>query len=190
MSVLALRQRLMIGLALAVLMAITRGQHFASLDALPSASWAVFFLAGVYLRAGWGFAALFVEASLLDLAALQGGQVTDWCLSPAYWALLPAYACLWGAGRLFAQLARGEARDLLRLAALVCGAALCAYLISGGGFYFLSGHYPQADLAGFVTRIASYYPRQLGNLALYLVAAAILHLSLGLLALQRREALG
>ena len=35
---------------LVALMMLTRGQHFASLDALPSASWAVFFLAGVLVR--------------------------------------------------------------------------------------------------------------------------------------------
>ena len=42
------RTQLLIGLALALLMAMTRGQHFATLN-LPSASWAVFFLAGVLL---------------------------------------------------------------------------------------------------------------------------------------------
>ena len=40
------RAQLAVGIALAVLMAMTRGQHFASVN-LPSASWAVFFLAGV-----------------------------------------------------------------------------------------------------------------------------------------------
>jgi hypothetical protein len=47
------------GIALAALMICTRGQHFVSVNALPSASWAVFFLAGVMLRPTCIFAALF-----------------------------------------------------------------------------------------------------------------------------------
>ena len=39
---LAPRYQLLVGLALAALLAMTRGQHFASVN-LPSASWAVFF---------------------------------------------------------------------------------------------------------------------------------------------------
>ena len=50
---LSTRNQLLIGLALAVLMAITRGHHFATVN-LPSASWAVFFLAGVLLKPRWG----------------------------------------------------------------------------------------------------------------------------------------
>ena len=37
-----------IGSGLVLLMILTRGQHFASVDALPSASWAIFFLAAMY----------------------------------------------------------------------------------------------------------------------------------------------
>ena len=49
MPVLSTRTQVLIGIALALLLAITRGNHFATLN-LPSASWAVFFLAGVLLR--------------------------------------------------------------------------------------------------------------------------------------------
>src|SRR5690554_3136356 len=45
-------------LGLAVLMAATRSHHFASVTHLPDASWAVFFLAGFYLRPLWVFPAL------------------------------------------------------------------------------------------------------------------------------------
>ena len=53
------------GLLLAALMVCTRGQHVASLDGLPSASWAVFFLAGALLRPVWMLPLLFGLASAL-----------------------------------------------------------------------------------------------------------------------------
>ncbi|HNI65868.1 MAG TPA: hypothetical protein PLK97_09005, partial [Pseudomonadales bacterium] len=52
----------LIGLTLALLMAATRSQHFASLETLPSASWAVFFLAGLYLTPRWAVVGLLAEA--------------------------------------------------------------------------------------------------------------------------------
>lgn len=158
--------------ALALLMTATRGQHFASIDALPSASWAVFFLAGVLLRPLWVFGALFALASVLDVSAMQSGSIRDWCLSPAYWVLLPAYASLWGAGRLYARLHRERLQTLAPLAAYLALGALLAYSCSGGGFYFFSGHYQAPTLAGFGARVLEYYPRGLGALTLYVGIAA------------------
>src|SRR5688572_25707798 len=97
------RYQIAIGVVLAALMIATRGQHFPDIkQALPSASWAVFFLAGVYLRALWVPVAFFVMASLLDFAAINWQGVSDYCVSPTYVALIPAYAALWLGGRWFA----------------------------------------------------------------------------------------
>lgn len=72
-------------------MVCTRGAHFASVDALPSASLAVFFLTGALLRSWWMLPLLFGIAALRDLIGLALGSSSDWCMSPAYWALaLPA----------------------------------------------------------------------------------------------------
>ncbi|SDY64074.1 hypothetical protein SAMN04487939_104204 [Lysobacter sp. yr284] len=157
-------------LALAALMVCTRGQHFATVDALPSASWAVFFLAGALLRPAWLFAALFVLSSLLDLASLALGRVTDWCLSPAYWALALAYGALWWGGRIYARMHRDRLASVPMLALTLLATSVVAYLISKGGFYFLSGRYPDASWAGFLERIPHYYPRALGTLAGYVGA--------------------
>ena len=168
--------------ALALLMIATRGQHFASVDALPSASWAVFFLAGLFFRPLWGFAALFALATVLDLASLKNGTVTQWCLSPAYWALLPAYGSLWFAGRLYSSIHRDELRTLLPLASTLAASGFVAYLCSGGGFYFFSGHYPDASLAEFAARIAQYYPHSTSVMAGYVIVAAVVYATLRLLA--------
>ncbi|MFC0711104.1 hypothetical protein [Azorhizophilus paspali] len=171
------RGQLIVGVALALLMAMTRGHHFATLN-LPSSSWAVFFLAGVLLRPRWAFPALFLEASLLDFAAIGWMGVSDWCLSPAYWLLVPAYGSLWLGGRIFAALQRDSLDKLDSLAglslAVVCSAFVC-YLFSGGGFYFFSGRYAEPTFAGFVQRLITYYPRNLAGLALYVGLAALLY---------------
>ena len=181
MSVLSTRTQLLVGLALAALLAMTRGQHFASVDHLPSASWAVFFLAGLLLRLRWAFPALFLEAVALDFAALWSGAVSDWCLSPAYWLLVPAYGALWFGGRLCAARPAQGLTRLALLAATLLVSAFLAHLISSGGFYFFSGRYPEPTLAAFVERIGWYFPRSLANLALYVSLAAILQLGLSAL---------
>lgn len=174
MPVLSSRQQLIIGLALALLMAVTRGQHFATVN-LPSASWAVFFLAGVLLRPRWVFPALFGLAAALDFSMVASGTVGDWCTSPAYWVLVPAYGALWFGGRLYAGWHRDELSSLVTLALTVLVAAFVCHLLSSGGFYFLSGRYPEPTLAGFLPRIGYYYPRFLANLALYVGVAAVLY---------------
>ncbi|WP_421683821.1 hypothetical protein HKW98_05035 [Stutzerimonas urumqiensis] len=179
------KAQLAIGLALAALMAMTRGQHAISVDSLPSASWAVFFLAGLFLRPRWTFAGFFVLASLLDFGSMAAGTVSDWCLSPAYWALVPAYGSLWFAGRLFAAQRLEGLAGIAGLAATLAVVAMVAYVFSGGGFYFFSGHYPDADLAGFLPRIAEYYPRYLSVMAMYVALAALLHSLAGALVVER-----
>ncbi|MBV6854593.1 hypothetical protein KWH45_14370 [Xanthomonas campestris pv. mirabilis] len=157
------------GIALAGLMVCARGEHFANVDALPTASWAVFFLAGALLRPLWMLPLLFGIVSLLDLIGLASGSSSDWCLSPAYWALALAYAALWWGGLLFAsQLQRQAWRRVTGalLALLISGSA--AYVLSKAGFYFLSGRYPHATLSGFIARMPADYPHALATLAGYI----------------------
>ncbi len=156
------------GIALAAVMVCTRGAHFASVDALPSASWAVFFLTGALLRPLWMLPLLLGIAALLDLIGLASGSSSDWCMSPAYWALALAYAVSWCGGRLSALQLRRQARRGVTgplWALLISGSA--AYLLSKGDFYFLSGRYPHATLAELIARVPTYYPRALGTLTGY-----------------------
>ncbi|WP_430391287.1 hypothetical protein [Dyella sp. 20L07] len=163
----ALSSQAAAAMVLVVLMVCTRGQHMATVNALPSASWAVFFLAGLLLRPAWMFALLFGLATALDFGSYASGTITDWCLSPAYWVLIPAYGSLWLAGRIYAGMHRSHWSTLPRLACVLVVAAFVAYLVSGGGYYVFSGHY-QPTVAGFLPRIAHYYPRSLGTMSGYI----------------------
>ena len=121
----SVRTQLTIGVVLAILMGVTRGYHFPSFDHLPSASWVVFFLAGIYLHSRWVFPALLAEAALLDVAAVTWGGVSNFCVSPAYGFLLPAYGTLWFAGHWYAGAHRDAVTTLRPLTVSLLGRHGC-----------------------------------------------------------------
>lgn len=172
------RRTALIALALAVLMAATRSDHFAGELHVPDASAAVFFLAGVYLRPMWMLPAFLVEAAFIDYLAIAVGGVSSFCVSPAYGFLLPAYGALWLAGRWYAARHRLAFSTLLPLAAGVVIGGLVSELFSSGGFYFFSGRF-EPNLAEFGARVARYLPASLATLAFYVGVAAIVHAALG-----------
>lgn len=182
------RGRLAIGIVLALLLVATRGHHFATLEHLPGASWAAFFLAGVYLRSAAALAALLALVWLLDFAAFRWGGASGFCLTPAYVFLLPAYGSLWLAGRWYAGRHRLAWRTLRPLALSVIAGALLCELLSSGGFYFFSGRFPAPSLAVFGERIAEYFPSYLRSLAFYAGIAAALHAAIALACESSRRA--
>ena len=176
MTNLSHRDQTLIGLALVALMAATRGYHYTSLQQmLPSASWAVFFLAGVYLRPVWALPALLAFAALLDYAVIRWAGVSDFCVSAAYAALLPAYVSLWLGGRWYAARHRFHLATLLPLfgSALVT-TAICE-LISSGSFYFYSERFVAPTLADFGVRLIAYFPGSLAAMAFWVGTAALTH---------------
>lgn len=168
-----------VGSVLFVLLAATRGHHFADVQQLlPSASWAVFFLCGVYLRPLWAPSLLFVAASLLDFAAIGWGGISDYCVSPAYVALLPAYTGLWAAGRWYASRCRPAFSTLAVLAgAVLVGVAICE-AISSGAFYFYSGRFLEPTLFEFGKRLVTYGSHSLASVGFWVAVAAVAHATL------------
>ncbi|HDZ57436.1 MAG TPA: hypothetical protein ENI17_00820 [Pseudomonas xinjiangensis] len=168
------RSQLAIGIALVVLTAMTRGSHF-SLVNLPSASWAVFFLAGVLLRPGWVFPLLFLQTTFMDIMSVGWANAGHHCMTVAYWMLVPAYGALWFGGRLYASWHRDNLSSVLILAPVMAASALICQLFSSGGFYFFSGRYPDPSFTGMLERIATFYPQYLSSMALYVGVAAVLY---------------
>lgn len=179
----SLRTQLTIGVVLAILMGVTRGYHFPSFDHLPSASWAVFFLAGIYLHARWVLPALIAETALLDVVVVTWGGVDNFCVSPAYGFLLPAYGTLWFAGHWYAGAHRDAVTTLRPLTvSLLVGAVACE-LISSGSFYFFSGRFEQTSLTEVASRLVEYFPRSFSSLLFYVGIAALIHIMLRIPAL-------
>lgn len=180
MFTLTSRHQFFIGMTLVMLMIATRGHHFGSLEHLPGASWAVFLLAGFYLRPAWVFPGCLALAASLDYAAITWGGVSSFCISVSYVMLLPAYGALWLAGRWAARHYRFQWRALLPLsAATLIGAALCE-LISSGSFYFFSGRFVDTTFAEFGARLIKYFPGSLQALLFYVAIAAITHIAITL----------
>jgi uncharacterized protein YneF (UPF0154 family) len=175
MLALSTRHQFTIGFLLIALMIVTRGHHFATLNHLPSASWAVFFLAGFYISSKWMFPSLLGLAAFLDFAAINFSGVSSYCVSPAYGMLIPAYGTLWLAGRWYAGQYQFNVKQLFILAITIIIAAAITTLFSGGGFYFLSGRYTEPTLSEYAQRFITYYPRSLTNLAFYIGIVAAIH---------------
>jgi len=180
------RQQIAIGLVLTLLMLLTRSHHWAGIHSLPDASWAIFFLLGVYVRALWVVPALIAASVLIDNVAITWGGASDFCVSPAYWLLIPAYLVLFAGGRFYARGHSLSLRGLARLAGVALVVVAVADLLTSGGFYVFSGRFAEPTLAGFVPRFEHYFPPMLGTFTLYLGVAAMVHVALA--AAFRRDA--
>lgn len=175
MLTLSIRNQMAVGLLLVLLMILTRSHHFASIHNLADASWAIFFLAGVYLRSAWPLLGFFVLSWWLDFAAYTWGGVSDFCMTPAYGFLLPAYTSLWLAGRWYAKRHRFAWHTILPLSAsVVVGLTLCE-LFSAGGFYFFSGRITDTTWGEFGEQLIKYFPLYIEAFVFYLGIAAVIH---------------
>ncbi len=175
MMTLSNRSQIIIGVVLMLLMIVTRGHHFSSLHSLPGASWAIFFLAGLYLRSVWPLAGFFILTWMLDFSAYTWGGASGFCLTSTYVFLLPAYSALWYAGRWYARRHQFEWSTVLPLfLSLMTGAAVCE-LFSSGGFYFFSGRFEETTLVEFGQRLIQYFPHYIGSLMFYIGITAVVH---------------
>ena len=171
---------------LILLMVLTRGSHFGSSFLLPDATLAVFLLAGLMLprfnlTALIAFAVLLLVAGGIDYYAINMAGVSDWCVTPAYWFLIPTYACMWLGGRWFS--ARMQ-NTLVSLAQFVWAAWLSttvAFIISNGSFYLFSGRYSEISMFDYAERVAQYYLPYLSGSLTYLAIAAVTYMPLILL---------
>ena len=92
-------QRATILTLLAVTIAVTRLHHFAT---IPDASWRCSSSAGLSARMdALGVSGVDGAGGAGRLLAISAQGVSFWqhyCVSPAYWCLVPAHAALWAAG--------------------------------------------------------------------------------------------
>jgi hypothetical protein len=163
------------------IMAVTRYYPLSSLLGVPDASVAIFFLAGFAFRRArrstWVFAALFAAGWLIDYVAITAGGTSDWCYTPAYAFLIPAYGCVWYAGRWCADRWGPGWRNWARMSAMLLLGVSLAFLISDGGFYLFSGRYPEVSWEAYTARVALYYPYYVALAVGYVGLAVLLRLA-------------
>ena len=139
MFVLEARSERIAILALTVLMAATRIEHFGMGQIAPDASVAIFFLAGLLIGNPLWLLAFLVEATLLDLTAIKVVGVEAVCVTLGYGLMIPAYGSLWLAGR-FAR--HSDRLGVATITKLVCACAVGVvgfFLFSNIGYYFGGG---------------------------------------------------
>ncbi|MEP7042457.1 MAG: hypothetical protein ABI843_05310 [Dokdonella sp.] len=165
---------------LAIVMLATRINHF---GALPDASWVVFFAAGFYLRGSvrWAFPLLMALAVAIDYGVITSQGQSFWshyCVSPAYWFLIPSYAAMWFGGAWLRQHYAGlHARELgLLLVSVVVAASVC-YLISNGSFYWISSHAAVHSFGGWMENLGDWYLPYMQTTLIYTSVAAVLHVA-------------
>lgn len=171
-------QRAFILSLLVLLMAGTRINHFAP---IPDASWAVFFIGGFYLRdwTRWAFPLLMALAVVVDWAVISNQGMSFWqhyCVSAAYWMLVPAYFAMWAGGMLLRRFHKAASWQSLGLlvASLVGSVALC-HLIAQGSFYWISASVADPTVAGWAKNYADWLLPYLRTAALYTGVAALVH---------------
>lgn len=175
---------------LAALMAATRFNHFGSAISLPDASYAVFFLGGLYL-AGFArasiiaFIALLLEAGWIDYYATSVQGVSDWCMSPAYWFLIPTYASLWLVGRWFALKHTMEGKRFVVLIMAAWAASSFAFIFSNATFYLFSERYAEMTAAEYASRVAQYYVSYVSVALLYIACAVAMHMAAEIVSRQK-----
>jgi len=175
MLTLSLRNQIIIGLLLTVMMILTRGYNLVWTHNLADASWAVFFLAGVYLSTAWPLLGLFLLSWVLDYVAYTWGGVSDFCITPAYLFLIPAYASLWLAGRWYAKQYQFSWHNVTVLGMSIVAGLLACELFSSGGFYFFSGRFAETSLSEYAARFTQYFPAYAESFAFYIAIAIVLH---------------
>lgn len=174
MKTLMRNQLLLIGGLLLLAMIVTRS-HL--VNHVQDMSWAVFFIAGFYLRKYLAFPVFFIAALAVDLVVIkvQGGD--NYCFTPSYAMLVPAYFSMWFAGRWLAGHYREDARGVLNLAgSAILGTTAC-FLISNAGFYAFSGRFGEMAMLEYATKVANYMPMYMQTTLLYVGAAALLHVA-------------
>lgn len=161
-----------------LLMIATRFHHFGTALHLPDASMAVFFLAGLYLRRHLAFVGFMVLAVALDWAAISYAGVSDFCVTPAYSFLLPAYAALWYGGRWYAGRLQATAASMAGMLGVALVSASVSFVISNGAFYWLGGRYAEPHFAEYVARLWQWGPLFVRTTMAYVAVAAVAHLGL------------
>jgi hypothetical protein len=175
-------QRVFILSVLALLMAASRAHVFDHFSP-PDASWAVFFIAGFHLR-GWGrwaFPLLLALAVGVDWWVITGQGIDFWshyCVSAAYWFLVPAYGAMWAGGAWLRRRYAGASWDALgRLAAAFVLSVLACHLLAQGSFYWLSDSVTDPTLSGWWKNYTDWLAPYLVTAAVYVSIAAALQVA-------------
>lgn len=169
----SLRSDWCIGIALLLVMAMTRSGHFGSDFKLPDASWAIFWLSGAFALRWWWPAVMIIAAVLTDYFVISHG-VSSYCATPAYPFLIPTYLSLWFSGRWVANALNTELRSALRVALSIVSGVTAAFIISNASFYAFAGYFSTMSAWQYTQAVIQYWPGYLLHTAAYALTGLLL----------------
>ena len=163
------RQDWLLLATLALVMLVTR-YHGLSPVWLPDASFAIFFIAALFVGRPLIFVGFAIEGVAIDYAAVNYGGVSAWCITVAYAALAIAYLLMWSAGRAGARSDGSPMRyGLVLLLGILASAG--AYLIADGSFYWFSGRIPNPTWLAYWPHMTRYFASYVVASSLYIAVA-------------------
>jgi len=165
---------------LILLMLATRTHHFTSLNHLPSASIAIFFLAGMYLRNIKTFWFFYILTVTIDLASSYYRGQFGACITTSYPALVLSYAVMFTAG--FYTRPNWQQNtwqiNIIKVSVALFIASSIAFFISNGSYYTLSGKFPELSWAEYATRVDKYFFKSISNPIFYVISAIVIDFTL------------
>jgi len=158
---------------LTFLMITTRGNHFTTFNDLPSASTAIFFIAGMYLRHIKYFWFFYVLSIVIDLtSSYYRGQFGD-CLTTSYPLLAFSYGIMFAVGHYFRPHWNHQwaTVNIIKVSLALCVASSLAFFISNGSYYVLSGKFGDLSWAEYIARVDKYFLKSVSKPVFYVATA-------------------
>ena len=151
--------------ALIASIVLTRTQHFGSDVYLPDATLAALLLGGILVNARAWLALAILTAFAMDAYALGWKGVSDYCMSPGYWGLIPTYALVWGLGRSLKT--RSAPVSTLTYALTAWLAFSLAFVVSNAFWYAFSDKVATLTPLQFSQAVSVYYLPYVGFALMY-----------------------
>ena len=158
---------LVIASAIAFLMLLTRGSHVMTSVALPDASLALLLIGGLYLRKGAWLALFVMLATAIDFGAASIDSVQAFCLTAAYWGMLPTYVVMWLAGVWLSN--QVDSLNALKFILVSLASTIAAFVISTQTYYLFSGRFINSGVLETMQYGWNYLPSFTGFTAMYLL---------------------
>jgi hypothetical protein len=102
---------------------------------------------------------------------------SHYCVSVAYWFLIPSYFSLWLGGSVLAKYQRGLRLSTVAMAtvAVLASVTVC-YVLSNGSFYWLSSSVPAPlSMSAWAQNLRDWYLPFLQTSAAWIALGAVLH---------------
>jgi hypothetical protein len=160
-------KHILIAVAIALLMLLTRGSHVLTSVALPDASLALLLIGGLYLRNAAWFVLFVVLATAIDFGAAAIDSFQAFCLTVGYWGMLPTYAVMWIAGVWLSE--QTNSLDTLKFSFASLLSTFLAFVISTQTYYLFSGRFPNNGLIETMQYGWNYLPSYMGFTAMYVI---------------------